>query len=77
MKWQKPPTLYYDGDQFIAAVRACSPDKTKEWWDYSIITVHVDENYFQITEANEPWGWGASDIEWLIPLKDLPVPGEQ
>jgi hypothetical protein len=77
--WKRPSNIpggLWDGDQFLAAVKVCSSDKSKEWWEYSVITIHCDEHYFNITEGGECWGWDFSDIEWLIPIKEIAVPDE-
>ena len=63
----------YVGDHYLVAVRVRnSRDASKEWWEFSVIT--VTEGGFDCD--GDSWGWDWSGVEWYVPVKFLtpPVP---
>lgn len=62
------------GDHFIAAVRVCSADKSKEWWELSVVeitSIAQDDTgeYYGLSVDGCGWGWDWGDVEWYIPVK--------
>jgi hypothetical protein len=61
------PTLYA-GDTLLAAVRVRdSHDASKEWWEFSVIT--VTETGFDCEGSG--WGWSWEEVEWWIPVREM------
>jgi len=63
------------GDQFLAAVRVCSADKSKEWWELSVVNITEGQQgndgteYVGFSVNDCGWGWDWSDVEWYMPIK--------
>lgn len=33
-----------------------------------VVTIRCDEDFFSVEEADEPWGWDLSDVDFWLPL---------
>lgn len=63
------PELYC-GENYLVAVRVCSDDKSREWWEFQVIT--VTETGFEVD--GNGWGWSWEDVDWYVPVKFLTPP---
>lgn len=67
------PELFEDGDTYLVGLRvnySRATDKrsaTPEgaFWEWAVVTIRCDEDYFEVYEAEtqEPWGWVWEDVE--------------
>lgn len=63
---EKHPKEFEDGDQYLVALRI--KDGSKLYWEYSVITVRCDEDYFDCQCNGESWGWDWDCVEFYIKL---------
>jgi hypothetical protein len=61
---------FTDGDQYLVAAPVKDRFGKKWHWAYSVITVHVDEDYFAVRCEDESWGWDWDDVSFYIKLKE-------
>ena len=63
---------FEDGDQLLVAVKT---HETPASYEYSVVSVHLDEDYFCIEHSDgSSWGWDWADVEFYIPMKSIPAP---
>jgi len=55
-----------NGTQFLAAVPVGSPQKWS--YEYSVVTVYCDDDYFDLDCNDEAWGWSLDDVDFFIVL---------
>lgn len=70
LAWQQPirDDLWYDGTTILAGVRFI--DKwQKTHWDFAVVTVRCDEDFFQLEVEGEEWGWHYDDVELLCVIE--------
>lgn len=69
------PELFFDGDQYLVALQ-CGRDGGPHYWEYSVVRIYCDEDYFQVDCNDEPWGWQWEDVEFYIRLSEFQLPAE-
>lgn len=67
------PALFEDGDTYLVGLRANHSRATEKrsatpdgvFWEWAVVTIRCDEDYFEVyeVETQEPWGWGWQDVE--------------
>lgn len=69
---EQHPRLFYDGDQYLVALQV-SYRGGPAYWEYAVIRVRCDEDYFSLELDGEPWGWEWEAVEFYIRLSEFRV----
>lgn len=69
-KREEHPKLFYDGDQYLVALQVGQGVGTYHW-EYYVVRVRCDEDYFDVTLDGDSWGWSWEDVEFYIPLSEF------
>ena len=76
-QWQPIPqdAAWEDGTQLLVAVPIVGD---KDWYyEYSVIEIKCDEDYFELECNQDHWGWTWHDIDFYIQLSGAkPIPME-
>jgi hypothetical protein len=63
--------LFEDGEQLLVAVPVCNNgQRPSDGWYYeiSVIVVHCDSEFFNVTLHGEEWGWSMLDVDFYARL---------
>lgn len=69
---------FTNGDELLVAVGICidkfgrhtTLKKSDDWrYEFSIVTIEADEDYYRITLDGDSWGWERDDVEWYIRIR--------
>lgn len=73
-QWQPLPqdAVWEDGSQLLVAVPIVGV--TDWFYEYAVIEIKCDEDYFELKCNDEPWDWSWEDIDFYVQLSgSLPV----
>lgn len=68
--------LFYDQSQVLVAVPVNNRFGGGWYYEISCVTVHCDEDYFEVDLHGDDWGWSWFDVEWFVRLGAEPSPDE-
>jgi hypothetical protein len=64
-----PATTYEDQSQLLVAVPVCNRFSDGWHYEYEVVTVCCDSDYFSLEDANgDAWGWSYDDIDFFAVL---------
>lgn len=68
LDWQPVHAIdcWTDGEILLVAVPVC--DDTDWHYEFSVITVNCDMDFFGVTCEGETWGWELDDVDWCIAI---------
>jgi len=64
-------TIWCDGQVILAAVPVCIDNDKPDWlyrYCLAVITIRCDDDFLNVEEADEPWGWELDDVDYWLPL---------
>lgn len=65
----KPDQVFYDGEQWLMAVPVRNRHTPGQWhYEFSIVTMCCDEEYFAMEVEGDPWGWELESVDFGIRL---------
>lgn len=69
LPWQRatPKDVWEDGSVLLAAVPVVGPHG-KTWWEFAVVTIVCDDDYFRLEVEGEEWGWNYSAIDLVIQI---------
>lgn len=67
-QWQPVPqdAVWEDGTQLLVAVPIVGDGNW--YYEYNVIEIQCDEDYFNLECNGDPWGWLWEDIDFYIQL---------
>jgi len=68
----QPSDLFWDQTQLLVAVPVTNRYGDGWYYEISCVTVHCDEDYFNVDLHGEDWGWSWDDVEWFVRLSPGP-----
>ncbi len=65
-----PSTMWWDGQLLLVALPICDNKDTSKWWyEFHVVTIECDEDYFAVKLAGEPWNWELNDADYYVVIK--------
>ncbi len=63
--------VFEDGSQLLVAVPINDRHSTKRKWyyEYSVVVVKCDEDFFDLECNDESWGWSIFDVDFYVLLR--------
>lgn len=73
LNWKVPSedAVYEDGDEYLVAVGVCDrTDYATTWhYEFAVVTIKCDENYFRLECDDETWCWELEDIDAMVRIR--------
>jgi len=69
-KLMAPSLPWWNGQALLVALPICDDkDWTKWWYEFHVVTIKCDEDYFAIELAGDPWGWDLDDVDYYVEVR--------
>ena len=65
------PPFFTSGDQYLVSLKSSSDGGKTYYWEYAVIRVECDEEFFEVTCDGESWGWEWDDVDFYMPLSEF------
>lgn len=69
-KLMDPSKTWWDGQLLLVALPICDNKDTSKWWyEFHVVTISCDEDFFKVELAGDPWGWELNDADYYVTIR--------
>jgi len=65
-----PDNEWWDGQVLLVSLPICDDKDRRKWWyEFHVVTIECDEDYFKVKLDGEPWGWELDDADYYVVIR--------